>query len=156
MTPTIQVREVPARPALLVHARFPNDQIGHELGRIFGDVMRWAGRHEVHTAGPAFARYASWDAEQCELDAGVVVDAPPTSTDAPISVGKIGGCLAACATHVGPYEELHATYDSMQAWMAANGYEPAGQMWEEYLTSPRNTPPERAKTAIYWPVRKAS
>ena len=154
MSPSIQVRDIPARPALVVHARFPNAQIGTALGHIFGDVMRWAGQHEVHTSGPAFARYASWAGGQCELDAGFVVDEAPKTADPPIAVGRIGGCLAACATHVGPYETLSETYASMQQWMTANGYEPAGGMWEEYL-SPRHTPPEQTRTDVYWPVRKA-
>jgi len=154
MNTTIHIRKVPARPALLVHGRFPDTEISTEVGRMFGDVARWAGQHAVTTSGPAFTRYTTWAGGQCEIDAGFVVAAPPRSADAPISVGHIGGCLAACATHVGPYDALSQTYASMQEWITDNGYETAGEMWEEYLTSP-DTPPSQKRTDVFWPVRKA-
>lgn len=153
MTTLIQVRDVPERPVLLVHARFPNAQISTELGRIFGDVMRWAGQHAVTTSGPAFARFARWDGGQCELDAGFVVDRAPQAADPPVTVGHVGGCLAACATHFGPYDTVSETYASMQQWMTTNGYVPGEGMWEEYLTPP-GTPPDQIRTDVFWPVKK--
>ena len=154
MTPSIQIRDIPARPALLVHGKVPTAKVSAEIGRFFDDVSRWAGQHAVTTTGPAFARYASWGGGQCELDAGFVVQQTPPATDPPIALGSVGGCLAACATHVGPYDKLSDTYALLQKWVVANGYEPIGELWEEY-SSPPGTPPGETVTDVFLPVWKA-
>lgn len=155
MPSAIEVRSVPPRPALLVHARCPLEAIGATLGPIFGEVASWAGAHGVALAGPAVARYVNMDAGQCELDAGFIVAGAPAgaASDARVHPTELGGGQAAVATHVGPYQSLHETYRAIQQWMGEHGYVPAGPMWEEYF-SPPGTPPDKIRTDIYWPVAK--
>jgi effector-binding domain-containing protein len=35
-------------------------------------------------------------------------------------------------SHLGPYHEMHRTYDAIASWCAANGVQPSGPAWEEY------------------------
>ena len=37
-------------------------------------------------------------------------------------------------------------------WMKENGHSPATFMWEEYLNSPQEVPPDQLMTRIYWPI----
>jgi effector-binding domain-containing protein len=39
---------------------------------------------------------------------------------------------AAVAVHRGPYDRMHEAYDAIDAWMTANGRQPAGHSWEIY------------------------
>ena len=152
MTPTIELRTVPTRPAIVVHTRCATNAIGATLGSVFGEVAGWAGAHHVALAGPALARYAVIDGKECELDAGFVVSGAPAGDDRVRAI-DLGDCTAACATHLGSYESLAETYAAMERWIGEHGYVSAGPMWEEYF-SPPDTPPDRTRTDVYWPVRK--
>jgi effector-binding domain-containing protein len=45
------------------------------------------------------------------------------------------------------------TYDKLQAFMAARGYEANGAPWDEYVSDPGNTPEAELITNIYQPVK---
>ena len=61
--------------------------------------------------------------------------------------------------HVGPYDDEPATVDAMHAFAAEQGYEldfSNGRLHHEiYLSDARRTAPEKLKTVIRHPVRKA-
>jgi hypothetical protein len=58
--------------------------------------------------------------------------------------------------HVGSYDDEAPTIHRMHhEFMPAHGYEPAGKHHEIYLSDPRRTPPEKLKTVLRQPVRKA-
>ena len=61
--------------------------------------------------------------------------------------------------HLGPYDDEPASVALMDEFLAENGYEndfsEARQHHEIYLSDPRKTAPEKRKTVIRHPVRKA-
>lgn len=61
--------------------------------------------------------------------------------------------------HVGPYDDEPATMDKMDQYIAEQGYVPdfeGGRLHHEiYLGDPRKTAPEKLKTVIRHPIRKA-
>jgi len=58
--------------------------------------------------------------------------------------------------HIGSYEEEGPTLHRMHhEFMPENGYEPAGKHHEIYLSDPRRVAPEKLKTVLRQPVRKA-
>jgi hypothetical protein len=62
--------------------------------------------------------------------------------------------LAVQIMHIGPYAAEGPTIARMHAFIAENGYEPAGKHHEIYLSDPRRTAPEKMKTVLRQPVRK--
>jgi hypothetical protein len=56
--------------------------------------------------------------------------------------------------HIGPYAAEGPTIARMHAFIAENGYEPAGKHHEIYLSDPRRTAPEKMKTVLRQPIRK--
>ncbi len=153
MSLTFDIRQVPAQPVLLVREACTMKEIPTAVGRIFGDVMRWAGEHHVPVQGPAFARYSDMHGDRFTLEAGFAVRDPIAAVDGRVSPGRLGDCSAAHAMHIGPYEKLADTYGELQRWVASQGYEPVGDAWELYLTGP-STPPSEHRTEIFLPVRK--
>jgi effector-binding domain-containing protein len=153
MPQNIELRAIPSRPALVVHEHCNLSEMGEALGPIFGEVASWAGAHGIPIAGPAVARYLGVEAGECDMDAGFVVAEPAAAEDVRVHAVDLGGCTAACATHMGSYESLPETYRAISEWMTDHGYVSAGPMWEEYF-SPPGTPPEETRTDIYWPVRR--
>jgi len=67
--------------------------------------------------------------------------------------------LCAHVLHIGPYDGEPATIEKLDAFLAEQGYVPdfSGQRrhHEIYLSDPRRTSPERLKTLIRHPVRRA-
>ncbi|MNL80251.1 Bacterial transcription activator, effector binding domain [compost metagenome] len=56
------------------------------------------------------------------------------------------------AIHIGPYDTVVKTYDALTGAMKARGLTGAHDMWEVYY-SPPDTPPEKLRTEIIWPVQ---
>ena len=67
---------------------------------------------------------------------------------------KEGRCLQ--VMHVGPYEKENETYAKLHAHAAEAGLTLNGPAHEIYLSDPRRTAPEKLKTIIRFPVKKAA
>lgn len=67
---------------------------------------------------------------------------------------KEGRCLQ--ALHVGPYDQVAETINVLKNYAAANGLELVGPHHEIYLSDPRRTAPEKLKTLVRYPVKKAA
>jgi len=57
--------------------------------------------------------------------------------------------------YIGPYADEAPTIARMHAFIEAEGYVPNGKHHEIYLSDPRRTAPEKLKTIIRQPIRKA-
>jgi hypothetical protein len=62
---------------------------------------------------------------------------------------------AAQVMHVGPYAAERPTIERLHAFIAEQGLTPVGRHHEIYLGDPRRTAPEKLRTILRQPVRKA-
>ena len=58
--------------------------------------------------------------------------------------------------HVGPYDQECVTIDAMRAFVEENGWVLHGRHHEIYLSDPRRVAPEKIRTILRHPVKKAS
>lgn len=58
--------------------------------------------------------------------------------------------------HVGPYSAEQPTIERLHAFITEQGYERAGKHHEIYLGDPRRTAPERLRTVLRQPIRRAA
>ena len=70
-------------------------------------------------------------------------------------VADSGTFLAVQVLHVGPYDQVVQTYRQLHAYAAEHGLAVAGPAREIYLSDPRRVPPEKLKTIVRLPVKKA-
>ena len=63
--------------------------------------------------------------------------------------------LAAQVMHIGPYAAEGPTIEALHRFIAEQGYVPNGKHHEIYLSDPRRTAPEKNRTIIRQPIRKA-
>ncbi|MCP5117390.1 MAG: hypothetical protein GY953_41730 [bacterium] len=57
--------------------------------------------------------------------------------------------------HIGPYDQEKPTIDRMMEFAAEGGYRVAGKHHEIYISDPRRTAPEKLKTILRLPVKRA-
>lgn len=147
----IELREMPTQHTAVVRVTTTTDKISDTMGEAFGTVFATLGKAGIDPAGPPITKYTHYSEDEVSYEAGAPV-ASPVTADGDVVPGEVGGCRAAVATHVGPYDSLAETYGRMQAWIEGQGLTPSTTMWEAYLDDPDTTEPAQLRTEIYWPV----
>lgn len=137
------VVRVTARPA----------QIGETFRGVLPEVLDSVTRQGVSVAGPPFARFFDYSPEQADFEVGVPVSAP-LAPEGRVEPGELPGGRAARTVHHGPYDGLQRAHDAVGDWVLAHDHDPAGAVWEVYLTAPGQTEdPGRWETEVVWPLR---
>jgi effector-binding domain-containing protein len=140
-----------AQPAVTMRATLPVEKLKEFLGRAYCATFGYIGEMGEHPAGMPFACYHNMDMQALDVEAGVPVSrALPTRGEvlsAEIPAGQYAG-----STHLGSYESLSVTYEALSKWMAEQGLQPAGVVYEFYHTGPE-TPPEKTVTQIVFPLK---
>ena len=146
-----ELREIAPVPVLYRVASCTHAEIGKTIGELLPDVGRLAGGA---IAGPPFARYTEWTDNGCTIEIGMPVASTMLTANEVLS-GQLGGCLAVCSIHMGPYDTLSASHDACMQWIRGQGLQIGGDPWESYVMDP-GTEPDSAKwkTEIYWPVKR--
>lgn len=139
-------------PTLSVRYRTPVSELPATMGPIYGEIAALMGRDGIPFAGPPFARYFNMDMNDLDVEIGFPL-ASPAAGAGRVEAGKLPGGFFAAATHVGPYATIEATYNALTAFIKEKGVAPEEWMFEEYLNSPEDTPPEKLETTIYFPLK---
>ena len=123
---------------------------GDDPGEAFrsGDKTRW--QWTLMIAQPDFITRAFVEEAREELLAR-----RPMPAAKQVRLARLEEGPSAQILHVGPYAEVVPTIDLMLAFIKEKGYEFNGKHHEIYLSDPRRTKPERLKTIIRQPVKKA-
>jgi AraC family transcriptional regulator len=77
------------------------------------------------------------------------------AVEAPLFISHIKGGDHAVLKYKGPYGDMRAAYDWLYGqWLPSSGREAAdAPVFEDYLNSPRDTPPTELRTDIYLPLK---
>ncbi|GAA0939948.1 MerR family transcriptional regulator [Nonomuraea longicatena] len=81
-----------------------------------------------------------------EVRAALVL--PGGAVPAGLDLEVLPGGGFACATHVGPYEQISLTAHALLAWCAEHGCPVSGPLREVYVSDPATTAPERLVTHL--------
>jgi effector-binding domain-containing protein len=147
----IQIVDVPESFALVRRTRCRNEQLGPEIGRLYGEIMH--GNPDAELAAPPCVYYTLWEPDECEIEAALPVD--PASVPHPASELKTyPACRAVRYVHIGPLEQLHESW--MRFWEAirVQGHQPSGRApWDCYITDPGEVEdPSELQTELYVPL----
>lgn len=153
----IERREV--EPVRIVYVSGESDTapeaIGEALGEAYFKLSQFIENSALEHAGQPLAITRSWG-ERYEFDAGIPVEGEPAEgAELPegVSLGETYAGEVIVARHVGPYENLAAAYEGIDAYLSLHGLEPNGNSWEEYVSDPGDTPEEELVTLVYYPVK---
>lgn len=148
----VKVMMTMPQPAIAIRERVKTGDIPQAFGQMFQELMQVLEK-EVRCVGPPFAYYHSWSDDETDMAVGFPI-AGEGVTKGRIRPFQLPAVQAATAVHVGPYDKLMESYNVLLEWMKANGKRPAGYMWEEYLNSPDDVPPEKLMTRLIWPIER--
>jgi len=146
-SPTIV--ELVEHPAAVVRVDTTMAEFSHVLGEVFGLTAGVIAGSGAAIAGHPFVRYLAFG-DRIEAEVGF----PFTGTLVPtgrVTLVTLPGGRAVTTTHIGPYTEIAATWESTVAWIGEHQLECAGPAWEAYLTGPDDPGPP--VTEIFWPIR---
>jgi effector-binding domain-containing protein len=148
MDTTPEIIQLTPGPAVAIRARIAFSELPGFFGSAFGELAACA-RDQV--SGPPFAIYHSVDANGVDVEAAMPVRAPVAAQGRATPIVLAGG-PAVQVRHIGPYEELHATYALLDNWIEAHHRAKAGPVRETYLTPP-GVPPNEMVTIVVQPVQ---
>ncbi len=133
-------------------ARVPLADLAQFFDGTYRDVLQAIQAQGLRPAGPPFARYWGPVTDSADVEAGFPVTGFATHGD--IQAASLPGGDAVVGTHVGPYESLGQTWQSLEQWAQAQGRARRGdQCWEIYLTDPSAEPdPDRWRTQVVLPL----
>ena len=129
-----------------------------EINRAFDRLFGWLASKQL--LGPGVRSFAIFyddvttvPAAKLRSRAGAVMTRA-IPVEAPFQETVIAGGEYALLRHKGPYADMKAAYDWLYGqWLPRSGREPGSvPTIEEYLNSPRDTPPTELLSDIYLPL----
>jgi effector-binding domain-containing protein len=146
-----EVKVVTTMPqaGIAIREKVKMGEIQQAFGEMFQELMPVL-QKEVRCVGPPFAFYHSWSDVETDMEVGFPI-AGEGMTKGRIRPFTLPAVKAATLVHVGAYDKLIDSYNAIMEWMKTNGKKPASFMWEEYLNSPDEVPPEKLMTRLIWP-----
>lgn len=137
--------------------------ISAAVGAAFAKITAFQAEHGIKPAGPPRVVYTEWSPAGVKFTAAIPIDdvPPPDVRDtAEVGIAAMPEARALRFVHHGPYRDIRATYDRIEAWLRSRGgiktaadwarYSP---MWEEYMNDPTTTPESELVTRIYLTLR---
>ena len=147
-----QIKNVSPQYVLLLKGKSSLQNIGQDMGPMYGKVYGYMGAKAINPVGPPIALYFSEPGPDWEI--GVAVPAPKGTLgqDAIVSTTLPGGKMVS-TMHIGPYEKLNESWNALTDWMKKGDYKPAGPGREVYLIGPSlESDPSKFRTELLWPV----
>jgi len=140
-------------PVLSIRYRTSAAELPNGMGRVYGEIAAYMGKNGIPFAGPPFAMYYNMDMDDLDVQIGFPL-AKAATGEGRVAASKLPGGSFATAKHTGPYTTIEATYNSLTAFVKEKGVRTETFMFEEYLNSPEDTPPEKLETSIYFPLKE--
>lgn len=148
----VKVQDRGATLVLAKRTAVQPSEMSNVLPAALVEVYGHIGRHGGDPDGPPFVIYPEVPApgrpfamEIC-APVRIAIDAP-----AGWELEELPAGLFASLVHVGPYDTVSGSYGDLAGWIGSHGYAIAGPPREVYL-SPPETPPDKIRTIIEFPV----
>jgi len=148
----MEMRNVDEQRTAAVRLTTPVEKLPEVMGEVYGEVAGFLARRGLEFAGPPFALYYNMDMAALDVEMGfpVTID---VEGEGRVFAGSLPGGPTACTVHIGPYSELERTYTALMEYVQGQGLEVQGWTYETYLNSPEDTPPEKLRTEIFYPIK---
>lgn len=150
MTQDIGVETVAPRHLAAVHVDVPSGGLATAWKPALDKVWAFLAAHPgLRGDGHNVFLYQPASGPSVRVDFGVEVLRQFSGNGEVACVTTLDG-PAVATTHVGPYQLLGRTHDSVRTWAAEQGHRLTGQFWEIYADPVAD--PARLETRVFWRV----
>ncbi len=151
----VTLKTLPQRAAATLRTVIPRYE---DEGKVWSLLVSETARLGLREADPCLCGMTFLDGEYKEENVEVMawktVEGSYPDTEH-VKFAVLPEATVASCTFRGSYERIVGVYAAVAAWIEANGYEPAGPMFNIYHVSPHETQnPEEFVTEVCYPVRK--
>jgi effector-binding domain-containing protein len=147
------VTQATAQLTAVIPLTIPRERIREVMGPGISEVMATLAAQGIAPAGPWLTYHRRMDPKVFDFEIAVPVG-KRVAESGRVRPGELPAARVARAVHVGGYEGLGAAWGEFEAWIAANGHEPRGDMWERYVAGPESGPdPAKWRTELNRPLR---
>jgi len=151
----IEIRTLKQTPAATIRHKGSYMEIGRAFEKLFGTL---AARNLL---GPGLRMFGIFYDDVASLpeaelrSRAAIVSAQPLPAEPPLEPMMIAAGDYAVLRHQGPYSDMKPAYEWLYGtWLPQSGREPGdAPCLEEYLNSPRETPPTELLSDIYLPLK---
>jgi uncharacterized protein YndB with AHSA1/START domain/effector-binding domain-containing protein len=133
------VKKTAPQLAAAVHVTVPRNEIQTVMGPGLTEIMTAVKAQGIGPVGPWFTHHLKMDPATFDFEICVPVSAPVNR------VGRVVGrevppTKVVQTIYRGPYESLGAAWAEFNDWIAANGHQPAPDLYECYFVGPESSP----------------
>lgn len=157
MAQEIAVETVPTRLVAGMDFSTTMETLPRDMTAAIKNLFAQVTDSHVTEAGPVIAVYTeamhpdrAWMCEVCVPVAEAFAEHPT------LRCHELPGGVVATVTHVGSYDGLKDTYETVFAWFSEHGHTYAGAPREIYLNGPDDAPEAQLRTRLEFPVVLAS
>ena len=122
-----------------IHLVIPRDKIQSVMGPGLSELMATIAAQGIKPTGPWFTHHLKMVPDHWDFEIGVPVSAPVVAAGR-VMPSQWPAMKVARTVYYGPYEGLGNAWGEFLGWIAANGYTPAPDLYECYLTGPESSP----------------
>jgi len=153
MLETPHITQTTDQLTAFIHLAVPRREIQKVMGPGINEVMETVAAQGKTPAGPWFAHHLRMDPAVFEFNICVPVTTPVVPQGR-VKPGHLAAATVARTVYRGPYEGLYGAWSEFDAWVAANRYNPRGDLWECYVLGPEATAdPANYRTELNRPLR---
>lgn len=147
-----EILQTEALAAAVIHITVPRGDMPKVFGPGVDELMAVLAAQGIEPLSAVFAHHLTTSASEFDFELGAIIAGAVTPTGR-VRSGQLPAARVARTTYTGPYEGLHGAWSEFQAWMQANGHEPAGSLWELYSVGPHSTDdPTKWQTELTRPL----
>ena len=137
MPSTPQIIQTPARLTAVVRLLIARADIQKVMGPSIGEVLATVAAQGLAPAGVVFSHHFRMQPDVFDFEVGVPVATAVQETGR-VKAAHWPAARVAHTVYVGGYAGLGAAWGEFKAWVAAQGLQPASDLWECYAAGPES------------------
>jgi effector-binding domain-containing protein len=152
MIDTPQITQTTAQLTAIIHITVPRHEIQEAMGPGYNELMATVADQGIAVDGPWFTHHLHMHPDTFDFEIGVPVATPVTAAGR-VKPSELPVLRVARTVYHGGYEGLGDAWGEFGAWIEANGYTPAADLWESYVSGPEADPdPANWRTELNRPI----
>ena len=147
-----RIVQTSAQPTAVIHLTVPRAEIRNVMGPGLRELHAALAAQGLAPTGPWFSHHLRRHPEVFDFEISIPVASaiPPVGR---VQASELPAATVARTIYRGPYEGLGAAWGEFRAWVSANGYVAAEDLWECYVSGPESGPdPDQWCTELNQPL----